>query len=329
MLATYTASSNQMLAHSKQSLGQALNVVSSPTKTAVDGPQLFCSALDLAMLVIAKRALHPEWARENVGASVVQKLVQSLVSAANGSQLDVNVAISALELLDTDMLFLAQIRLPSVHAIETLVPLFPTALRPQSASLHNLAVTLMCAESRAMTDAGAQIFGTLYLLAPKGRDGLRDAWKRGVEALIGVLESLTNELTQGIFAEGEPSLECISLASSRAPLADVSANHTLGPLSLPPLPSPAPPQLLLSRIDSLSYTLCYLLRTPTTERAGSVPVPIGALVELGIRLVSLNEETSIKERVDPALVRTVIASLGRLQIAGGRILATTATWRVE
>ena len=55
-------------------------------------------------------------------------------------------------------------------------------------------------------------------------------------------------------------------------------------------------------------------------------MPLGALVELGVRLMTLNEETSVKERVDPALVRTVLASLGRLQIAGGRILATTAAW---
>jgi hypothetical protein len=107
---------------------------------------------------------------------------------------------------------------------------------------------------------------------------------------------------------------------------ETGTNHTLGPLALPALPTPAPSSALLSRLDSLSYTLCYLLRTPTTERAGSVPVPIGALAELGVRLISLNEETSVKERVDPAVVRTVYASLGRLQVAGGRILATVAAW---
>lgn len=105
---------------------------------------------------------------------------------------------------------------------------------------------------------------------------------------------------------------------------ETGANHTLGPLSLPALPTPAPVSLLQSRLDSLAYTLCYLLRTPTTERAGPVPVPIGAIVELGVRLMSLNEETALKERVDPSVARAVYASLGRLQIAGGRILATVA-----
>jgi hypothetical protein len=66
-----------------------MNVISSPNKTTLEGPDLFCSALDVALLIIARSTFHPDWARDNVGAKVVQQLVQSLISAANGPHPDV------------------------------------------------------------------------------------------------------------------------------------------------------------------------------------------------------------------------------------------------
>jgi len=39
-------------------------------------------------------------------------------------------------------------------------------------------------------------------LAPKGKEGLREAWKTGVEALIASCDELTGIVSGGIFAEG-------------------------------------------------------------------------------------------------------------------------------
>jgi hypothetical protein len=45
-------------------------------------------ALEIARLILAKSTWHPEWARENVGAQTVQKLVSRLVEAASGIERD-------------------------------------------------------------------------------------------------------------------------------------------------------------------------------------------------------------------------------------------------
>lgn len=86
-----------------------------------------------------------------------------------------------------------------------MIPLFPTPLRPLSPALHTLAYDSLCDSncSIALLDAGAALFVSLYLLAPKGRDGLRDAWRKGVEALIGSIDTLVLNVTSDIFAEGE------------------------------------------------------------------------------------------------------------------------------
>lgn len=98
----------------------------------------------------------------------------------------------------------SQVMLPCVAAIVSLIPLYPTALRPLAPSFHTLAVTLLSDASRSalIVDAGAQLFASLYLLAPKGKEGLREAWRTGIEALIGSIDQLASHATQGIFAEG-------------------------------------------------------------------------------------------------------------------------------
>ncbi|GAA5916410.1 hypothetical protein JCM6882_001551 [Rhodosporidiobolus microsporus] len=288
---TYTASTSVLLATGKASLAAAQSVLASPKTDS----ELFGAALELAKLVLAKSTYHPEWARENVGAQTVQKIVNGLVQAAS--------------------IELSEVTIPCISAIVSLLPLYPTALRPLSPSLHTLAISLIAAPSATTTtiDAGAHLFVSLYLLAPKGRDGLREAWKTGVEALVASIDGLVTEATCGIFAE------------------DILYNHTLSPLALPPLmPSltssaTSNTALILPslhRLEALSRVLLLLLRTPTTEKAGSVPVPVGALVEIALRLSGLNLETPVKERVDPT-VRTQVeaVALPRLQIAGCQLAA--------
>jgi len=80
----------------------------------------------------------------------------------------------------------------------------------------------------------------------------------------------------------------------------------------------------LSRLEELSSALLYLLRTPISERAGFVPVPIGALAELGVRLTGLARDTPVRERTDPATLELVYTLLPRLQTVGCQVLAQTA-----
>ena len=75
-------------------------------------------------------------------------------------------------------------------------------------------------------------------------------------------------------------------------MADPLTNHTLSPLAIPALADNSPHAALV-RMEALSQTLTMLLRTPTVERAGAVEVPVGALVELGVRLVGLSTETPV------------------------------------
>ncbi|GAA5961023.1 hypothetical protein JCM21900_002277 [Sporobolomyces salmonicolor] len=281
---SFSSSTSLLLASAKATLSHAQAVLaSSPNK--VD-PALFGAALELTKLVIAKSTWHPEWARENVGAPLVQKVVNGLIQAATAGAVE--------------------IKLPSLSAIVTLLPLFPTALRPLSPALHTLAISLLCAPaaSPALIDAGASLFVALYLLAPKGKEGLREAWKTGVEALVGSMDGLLSQATSGIFAE------------------DTTYNHTLAPLALPPLEDSSPLSAL-SRLETLSRVLNLALRTPTTEKAGTVQVPVGALVELGVRMVGMNTEMPVKERVDPTVQTLTMSLLPRIQVIGCQLLAQT------
>ncbi|BGP37270.1 hypothetical protein JCM10449v2_001175 [Rhodotorula kratochvilovae] len=280
---SFTASISLLLAAGKPALAAAQAVLASPKSD----PNLFIAALELARLVLAKSTWHPEWARDNVGAQFVQKLVGSLFQAAS------------VELSD--------VKLPCVAAIVSLIPLYPTALRPLSPNLHNLAISLVVEPSgnSVVVEAGASLFASLYLLAPKGKEGLREAWRTGVEALVGSIDTLTTQVTNGIFAE------------------DMTFNHTLSPLALPPLVD-ASPISTLTRLESLHRVLLRILRTPTTEKAGLVPLPLGALTELGVRLTSLSSLTPVRERTDPSLLTAVLSLLPRVQLLGAQLLAQLA-----
>ncbi|GAA6055489.1 hypothetical protein JCM3770_006283 [Rhodotorula araucariae] len=280
---SFTASTALLLQAGKPALASAHAVLASPKSD----PNLFLAALELARLVLAKSTWHPDWARDNVGAQLVQKLVGSLVQAAT------------IELSD--------VKLPCVAAIVSLIPLYPTALRPLSPSLHNLAISLITEPSgnAAAVQAGASLFASLYLLAPKGKEGLRDAWRTGVEALVGSIDALATQVTSGVFAE------------------DMTFNHTLAPLALPSLADPSPISTL-TRLESLHCVLLQILRTPTTEKAGLVPLPLGALTELGVRLTSLSSLTPVRERTDPAQLNAVLAVLPRVQLAGAQLVAQLA-----
>lgn len=164
--------------------------------------------------MLAKSTWHPEWARENVGAQAVQKLVTRLVEAAgaDGSEVRPQSLFPSSE-TDLDLSWRPnsapvsiQVTLPCVATIVSLIPLYPTALRPLAPSFHNLAISLLTeTASTRLSDAGAQLFVSLYLLAPKGKDGLREAWRTGIEALIGSVDQLASHVVSGIFSEGTHS----------------------------------------------------------------------------------------------------------------------------
>ena len=98
----------------------------------------------------------------------------------------------------------SQLRLSALGAIVQLLPVFPTALRPLNPSLHTLAISLLCDEGRSYNEreGGSALFGSLYLLAPKGAQGLKESWKMGAEALIGTIDSLIKLVTADVFSEG-------------------------------------------------------------------------------------------------------------------------------
>ncbi|KAM0749761.1 hypothetical protein T439DRAFT_357288 [Meredithblackwellia eburnea MCA 4105] len=283
---TFKASQQSLLNNGKNAISQAQAVVQSPKSDHL----LFVAALDLLVHVLAASTWHPEWARDNVGASFVQKTVQYLINTANNENTP-------------------QLRKPSVEAIVSLLPLTPTPLRPLNPSLHTLAISLICkgdyensSTSRPPVELGALLFAALYVLAPKGKEGLQEAWKTGAFALVGSMDSLVTQITSDIFAE------------------DPLQNHALTPLALPPLPSYTP-LAALNRLESLSRVLTLVLRTPTSERTGQVDVPAGAIAELGTRLVGLCTETPIKDRVDPTVVTLTLSLLPRVQVVGCHLLA--------
>ena len=123
-----------------------------------------------------------------------------------------------------------QVKLPAIEAIVSLLPLFPTPLRPLAPSLHTLSIALICdpSGSQQLIDAGSSLFACLYLLAPKGRDGLREAWKTATEALTACIDSLVPAVTSDIFAEGECG--AYSTAQWRSNLVDRSYSE-LHPLA--------------------------------------------------------------------------------------------------
>lgn len=99
------------------------------------------------------------------------------------------------------------------------------------------------------------------------------------------------------------------------------------PAGLAPLALASPQageQHALRRIETLVDCLCRVLSTPTSEKAGNVPIPVGDIVELGNRLVLLNADAPVRERQDPAQVTLVRTLLPRLQLAGCQLLAQLA-----
>lgn len=59
----------------------------------------------------------------------------------------------------------------------------------------------------------------------------------------------------------------------------------------------------LSRLEALSQALCLTLRTPTSERTGPIDIPVGALVELGVRLVGMSTDMPVRQlRFIPLIV---------------------------
>lgn len=77
---TFTSSNASLLTHSKANLAPALNILGS----ARPDPTLYLETLKVVQLILVRSTWHVEWARETVGAAVVQRTVQSFITAANG-----------------------------------------------------------------------------------------------------------------------------------------------------------------------------------------------------------------------------------------------------
>lgn len=83
---TYTHSVDVLLATAKETLSFALNILESPKNDT----ELFVNALEVVRLVLGTSSWYLDWARENIGAAVVQRTVKALVKAANGTVEEVN-----------------------------------------------------------------------------------------------------------------------------------------------------------------------------------------------------------------------------------------------
>lgn len=80
MHATFTLSSTSLLSQSKATLALSLNILGANRPD----PTLFVAAMRVVQLILVRSTWHVEWAREVIGAAVIQRTVQSFVSAANG-----------------------------------------------------------------------------------------------------------------------------------------------------------------------------------------------------------------------------------------------------
>lgn len=196
---TYTHSVDVLLATAKETLSFALNILESPKNDT----ELFVNALEVVRLVLGTSSWYLDWARENIGAAVVQRTVKALVKAANGTVDEVSLFfyLKAALLLTC----VVQIKLPALYAIVSIIPLFPTPLRPIYASLHDLSLAFLCspANETEKVEAGASLLVSLYMIAKNGKDGLREAWRLTLEGLAGSIDNLVGAVTSNIFAEGE------------------------------------------------------------------------------------------------------------------------------
>lgn len=294
---SFRASEHLLLANTKALLPQAISILAHESPD----PVMYAYVVGFVTLVAATSLKHNEWAKEHVPPQTVQKLVQNMHARASSSP-EVRFTLLDRPVCQADEKRL-QLLHASVEGILRLVPLFPTALRPLYQSLHDLSVSLLAADS-AVSDTGARLLVQLYLLAPKGREGLQEAWKTTLESLVGALHATVLLATGDTLVEGP------------------TTNQTLAPLALAPPPSGE--LFATKRIETLARCICLALRTPTSEKVGSVPVPVGAIAEIGVRLVSINAETPFKDRQDPAQMTLVRSLMPRLQLVGSQILAQLA-----
>lgn len=77
---TFTASTDALLRDSREVLATSLNIL----EAGKDAP-LFISALEVVRMILARSLWHSEWARDTVGASMIQRTVKSLVKSSQGS----------------------------------------------------------------------------------------------------------------------------------------------------------------------------------------------------------------------------------------------------
>lgn len=89
---TLTSSPSTLLTSSKEILPLALNILESPKQQ----PELFVAALEVVRLIMANSAwIAGEWARETVGAAMVQRTIKACVKVANGSYEEVSTSYSS------------------------------------------------------------------------------------------------------------------------------------------------------------------------------------------------------------------------------------------
>lgn len=85
---TFTASTDSLIRESKEVLALALNILE-----ANKDPALFVAALEVIRLILARSMWHAEWARDVVGAAMIQRTVKALVKAAQMSSIEVSPCI--------------------------------------------------------------------------------------------------------------------------------------------------------------------------------------------------------------------------------------------
>lgn len=198
-----------------------------------------------------------------------------------------------------------------MSTLGSLLAVSPTPLRPIAPQIQALAIHHLClAPSSSARQSAIRLLSSVHLSAGKANAG--NSWKKTVEALLGSGHTVLDSLVDTFVEEyGHPA--------------------ALAPLSLPPLSGGAPLSQgealhpLYMRFEALVDALVYMLANPT-ERA--VPIPLGSLVQMAQRILSLTVQSPSKERADQNMRAAQMALLPRLHVQGCRLLGQIASWCV-
>lgn len=83
---TLTSSTDALLRESKEVLSLSLNILEAPHKDEA----VFIQAAEVVRLILARSLWHADWARETIGAAMVQRTVKALVKAGAADSIQVS-----------------------------------------------------------------------------------------------------------------------------------------------------------------------------------------------------------------------------------------------